>query len=365
MDSKKVSDKGRELGVDFIKLTQLIFFYKWFIIFFTMFFVFCTAIVIFKKPNEYISYTSVMPEYESSGVGGLSKYVGLASLAGIDLGSVTKSEAIRPDLYPDIINNTSFFLNLLNQKIQTLDNKTIGFMDFYCNAYKIDTLEKNTFIDVIKSYLNINIKKTQMFSIDSEKLVYVSSGKSKIIKEVSKRVVANMDKKTGIISVQVELPDPVAAAYVASISMDYLTSFVSSYRTNKASKDVDFLAKRLEEAKGKYYDTQVKKARYSDEYSLPTIRLQTADIQRERIESDFRVNSTFYQELLKQYESAKLKLYQETPVFKTLQKPVIPNEKKGPKRLMILILSMFLAIFCSIIILVLKYNSSYNILIIN
>jgi hypothetical protein len=106
--------------------------------------------------------------------------------------------------------------------------------------------------------------------------------------------------------------------------MNYLNTFVTNYRTEKTRKDVNFWDQRLLEAKNKYYNTQAKKAQYSDQFAAPTIRFQSIDIRREKIESDYRVAFSFYQQLLQQYENAKLKVQQETPVFKTLQQPVIP-----------------------------------------
>ncbi len=174
-----------------------------------------------------------------------------------------------------------------------------------------------------------------------------------------KKVAAKMDKKTGIISVSAEFSDPMVSAQVAKISMDYLTTFVTNYRTEKAKHDVNFLAERLIEAKGKYYNTQAKKAQYSDRFSAPTIRLQSADIQRERIESDYRVTSSFYQELLQQYETAKLKVQQETPVFKTLQQPVVPFKKSGPPRVIIVLFSLFFGLFFALFVVLIK-NERYK-----
>jgi uncharacterized protein involved in exopolysaccharide biosynthesis len=114
--------------------------------------------------------------------------------------------------------------------------------------------------------------------------------------------------------------------------MDYLTAFVTDYRTEKSRQDLDFLAQQLGRAKEKYYTTQSKKAQYSDQFQSATIRLQAADIQRERIESNYQVSSSFYSQLQKQYETATMKVQEQTPVFKMLESPVIPYQKSGPKR---------------------------------
>jgi uncharacterized protein involved in exopolysaccharide biosynthesis len=358
----------KEITIDFSALWKLLLIEKWKIFLSGIIFSILAAIWVFNKPNEYTSTTSVMPELESTGIGkGLSKYAGLASLAGINLSDMAGSDAIRPDLYPNVINNTTFFLFLLEQKVKLSSGQEIKFEDFYFNAYKID-LEaevgakgKNDlgYIDKIRNILGIGLPALSNNLREKSEFVFLSKTKGEVIEDLMKKVTANMDKKTGIISVSAEFPDPIVSAQVAKISMDYLTTFVTNYRTEKAKHDVNFLAERLSEAKGKYYNTQAKKAQYSDQFSAPTIRLQSADIQRERIESDYRVTSSFYQELLQQYETAKLKVQQETPVFKTLQQPVVPFKKSGPKRVIVVLFSVFFGFFFALFLILLK-NERYK-----
>jgi uncharacterized protein involved in exopolysaccharide biosynthesis len=297
-----------------------------------------------------------MPELESTDAGGLSKFAGLASLAGVDLSSMSSSDAIRPDLYPSVINNMSFFLFLLEQDVKTSEQNNENFLDFYVRTYDLEmdtvTSEKG-FISGLREFLGI-ASKVVVQQDTSGDFIYLPEYKGEIIEELREKIVANMDKKTGIIGVSVELPDPVTAAYVAKISMDYLTSFVTDYRTEKSRQDLNFLAQQLGAAKGKYYTTQSKKAQYSDQFQSPTIRLQAADIQRERIEADYRVSSSFYTELMKQYESAKMELQKQTPVFKTLEQPVIPYEKSGPRRSIALVFFTIIGSCIGLLILMLR-----------
>lgn|GEM_PF-1018231 len=334
-------EEEKELTVDFVVLWKVIKKSGWFIALTGLLFAVITAAIVFNQPNEYTSATSVMPELESSDSGGLSKFAGLASLAGVDLSSMSSSDAIRPDLYPSVINNTSFFLYLLEQDVKTTTNAKESFLNFYIRTYELqeDTVNTNKkgFISNIREYLGIATK-IVVKKDSSDDFIYLPKYKGEIIEALKGKIVANMDKKTGIISVSVELPDPVTAAHVAKISMEYLTNFVTDYRTEKSRQDLDFLAQQLGRAKGKYYTTQSKKAQYSDQFQSATIRLQAADVQRERIESDYRVSSSFYTELMKQYESAKMDLQKQTPVFKTLEQPIIPYEKSGPRRSITLVI---------------------------
>ena len=149
------------------------------------------------------------------------------------------------------------------------------------------------------------------------------------------------DKKVGVITISVKMPDPVVAANVARFSMNYLTDYIINYRTEKQKRDLDFLAERLNAAKGKYYSNQSKKASYTDQMPVNALRLQSADLQRERIESEYKISSSFYNSLLQKYEESKLKMQQETPVIKVLEPPLVANLKSDPNRI-IIILSAFI-----------------------
>lgn len=293
----------------------------------------------FTAREEFISEGKILPEVfgKGSSMGGLS---GLAALAGVNLGDMSSSDAIRPDLYPEVLKSTPFFLELLKMKVNNKEGKLIPFEEYY----------KTTFKDDLEGI------KENAYKVKSEGEPYVVLTKQQafIIKDLRKRIIATSDKKTGIMSFSVKFPDPVVAANVATLSMAYLTDYVTTYRTQKVKKDLNFLEDRLAEAKGKYFSTQERKAQYSDQYQLPNIRLKAADIQRERIESQYSISQAMYNELVRQYEQAKIKVQQETPVFKVLEPASVPVKRSEPQRVVIVLvvglIGCILSIFAALII---------------
>lgn len=285
--------------------------------------------------EEFVSTGKILPEYQSK-AGGLSQFAGLASLAGVDLSSAAGggSDAIRPDLYPDVLKSTPFFLELLKIKVRTKDNKEMAFSQFY-DTFVLDN--------------DIKEKDTKIKFPTSNQYIAVSYQTEKNLKDLRERISAVIDKKSGLITVTVKLPDPVVATIITDYSMNFLANYITNYRTEKSKRDLNFLAERLDAAKGKYYTNQAKKAQYSDQYQLSMMKLQAADLQRERIESEYKISSTFYNTLLQKYEEAKLKLQQETPVIKVLEPPVVPNKRSEPKRVIVVILATFLGCIFGII----------------
>lgn len=316
------------VSIDFNALFKIIWKEKVWIILITLLFAIGGVYYALTAREEFVSTGKILPEYQSK-AGGLGQFAGLASLAGIDVSSAAGggSDAIRPDLYPDVLKSTPFFLDLFKIKVKTKDNKEMTFSQFY-----------DTFV------LNNDIKQenTKIKFPTSNQYITVSYQTEKNLKDLRERISAVIDKKSGLITVTVKLPDPVVATIITDYSMNFLANYITNYRTEKAKRDLNFLAERLDAAKGKYYTNQAKKAQYSDQYQLSMMKLQAADLQRERIESEYKISSTFYNSLLQKYEEAKLKLQQETPVIKVLEPPVVPNKRSEPKRAIVVLLATFL-----------------------
>lgn len=323
------------ISIDFSAFFKIIWKEKvWVVLITLLFTIGGIAYALFVR-EEFVSTGRILPEYQSK-AGGLGQFAGLASLAGIDVSSAAGggSDAIRPDLYPDVLKSTPFFLELLKIKVRTKENKEMTFSQFY-DTFVLDN--------------KIEEKDTKIKFPTSNQYIAVSYQTEKNLKDLRERISAVIDKKSGLITVTVKLPDPLVATIITNYSMNFLANYITNYRTEKAKRDLDFLAERLDAAKGKYYNNQAKKAQYSDQNQLSMMKLQTADLQRERIESEYKISSTFYNTLLQKYEEAKLKLQQETPVIKVLDPPVVPNKRSEPKRAIVIILATFLGSIFGII----------------
>ncbi|RFS17245.1 Wzz/FepE/Etk N-terminal domain-containing protein [Emticicia sp. C21] len=301
----------------------------------------------FTVQEQFESEGRILPELQAKATK-FGNLAGLADLAGVDLANLDATEAIRPDLYPDVLRSTPFFLALFNEKIITKDNQSVLFEKFYH-----ELIEKGDEIE--KKYMEKPPVKENGFLLMNQ----ITENR---IKDLKKRIRSDIDKKSGIITISVKMPDPVVAANVARFSMAYLTEYVTNYRINKAKKDLHFLEERVNTARGKFYSNQTKKAQYGDQFQLPTIRQQSADLQRERIESEYRLSSNFYNDLLKKLEEAKLKVQQETPVFQILEPPLVPARKSEPRKALILFASTVFGGLVSLIVILLHKGNYKKIL---
>lgn len=297
----------------------------------------------FTAREEFVSEGRILPEMSGGAGSSLGNLADLVGIGGFEMGLKNNTEAIRPDLYPDILQSTPFFLDLFDQKIITKTGDSLSFESYYYMVIEEEEIPE--------------AEDTVVFAGKPNGVLVVNRVTEERIEDLKERISGSIDKKSGVISISVKMPDPIVAAGLAKYSMEYLTEYVTDYRTEKSKQDVDFLGRKVAAARGEFYGDQARKARYADQFALPTMRLQSADIQRERIESEYKLSSTVYNELLKKFEEAKIKLQQETPVFQILEPPVAPTLKSEPKKSIILLASAFLGFFLSVIIaLVIKKN---------
>lgn len=311
--------------IDFKAIFSILLKNKWLILIITSLVTLAGIYYAINKTGEYISEGKILPEVNGSGSGGsLGGLANLVGIGGFELGLKNSTDAIRPDLYPDVISSTPFFLNLLNQRFQDKNGDSVLFLNYYHRVFEEDKKEED-----VEKLVEIKAKPNGV--------IIVNRITEDRILELRKRVSGTIDKKSGIIIISSKMPDPVIAAEVTKYAMTYLTKYVSEYRTEKLKQEVDFLGRKVAAARGEFYKDQAKKATYEDLFSAPTIRLQSADIQRERLESEYKMSSNVYNELLKKYEEAKIKLQQETPIFQVLNPPNASNIESGPQKLSIII----------------------------
>lgn len=295
----------------------------------------------FTAQKEFESKVVVLPEITSTGtlgkIGGLGA---LAGLAGIDLSQMSGTEAIRPDLYPSVTQSLPFALYLLQQKV------------FVSSLQKTLTLE-SYFDSLNESWLSTltDSKAEEKPKLDPKQYsqsIELSKRQETLVKEIQQRVVTTFDRKTGIITINTKMPDPVIAATTARMSVEYLKEYVTNYRTDKARKQLAFLEKQVNEAKVRYQNSEAVLANYRDKNSF--LVMNSAKVAEQRLQSEFMLAQNVYNGLVQQYEQAKIRVEEETPVFKMLEPPKIPLKKSEPKRMVTILFFGLLGVILSIII---------------
>ena len=350
--------------IDLADLIRQIWARKW-IVWITTLVVFLLGVfVAVVSPEEYEASVVLMPQSSevSSGVGsGFLRQFG--GLAGLGLGSAGGNGTLSPALYPEVTKSTPFFLDIIEKDMyfSTLDT-TVTFAQYF------GEIEQPGVLDYVKRYtlglpqmiLNIPVRLINAFD-DAQPALLVQENKVPnqadtttsgpltltgrqlgVIGKLRGRIQTSIEDNNTV-RISVMMPDPMVAAETTEMAADYLTNYILEYRTDKAQQDLIFVQKQYDEKKDRYNAIQRELARFRDR-NLNIIS-ETARIQQEQLEAENQLAFSLYQSLAQQLEQAKVKVQEETPVFKVLEPIQVPLGKSKPNRELIITLSLFLGVF--------------------
>lgn len=283
-------------------------------------------VVALLSPVEYTSEAQIMSELQ--GKSNIGQFQSLADLAGINLDNVAVTDAVRPDLYPNIIQSKPFLISLMALPVRPGGTGTPQRLDAYLRSRRnflgearktITGLFKSTARPVAKSVVPAG-----------SGILVVSWEDEKLMEGLSSRVQAGLDKKTGLITVSAKMPDPVIAAVVSQYALDYLTRYVIGYRTEKTRYEVNFLSTQVTEAKARFQAADVALRSYRDRTRNPFFTMSGAE--ETRRQSELSLAQGTYSDLARQLEQARIRMREETPILKVLEPPQVPLQRSEPKR---------------------------------
>ncbi len=294
----------------------------------TVFFTGIGLLMAFLLAPEFRSEARIMPEMANGSGNILKRLASVAGFAGIDLPDAEDMDAVRPDLYPNVLQSTPFILHLINQPVTTTDGQTKTVGQF---------LIPDTTRWSVKRLLAFGkLTETKPSPILSKGTVRLSMRQQELADEIEERVSARFDTRSGIITLRATMPDANVSATVTQLSMDYLMQYVTSYRTEKARQDLQFYSRQLAEAHKRFQAAQFNVFQYNDRHKNIVLLATTMD--RQRMETELTISQTVYTELAQQFEQARLKVQARTPIFKVLEPPKVPLKRASPKRILLVML---------------------------
>ena len=288
------------------------------------------ALYAFSLPNQYTSQITVLPEYQSKGPSSLGGLGSLAGLAGIDIGGMSGgADAIRPELYPNVLQSTPFALSLLKENVYSAGtNKPTRFDTYLEGQNKLGLF----------GWLSTSQEDPETPSpgpMVEQRGIRLTKRQEGMAKIIQNKITAAYEKKTGMITLVATMPDPFVAAQIATLSLTYLTDYITTYRTEKARRELSFLTKQTDAAKQRYQNSEISLSTYRDRNR--NLYLNTAKIEEQRIQADFILAQDVYNNLSKQVEMAKIKVQEQVPVLKILEPAKVPTRKSSPSRVLVIL----------------------------
>jgi uncharacterized protein involved in exopolysaccharide biosynthesis len=286
-------------------------------------------------PVQFVSSAKVLPEIAQSGASKLGGLGALAGLAGLDLDNMSNADAVRPNLYPDIVSSTPFAIQILNIPVVTKEGEKYPSLGHFLNKEG----KKSFITNILESFSSPKLlaaDKYTLFAENADNKSYRFTKKQvATLKNFKARVGSTFDKKTGVIELSVKMGDPEVAGLIAEQSLANLTKYVVDYRLEKIKKYESFLEDRLNEAKRKYENARFNLNNYKDRNKNMFLLVPKA--QEEQYKNDYDMAYGLFIEVSKKLEQTKIQAQNETPVLKVLEPPTIPLIKSEPKRTVIVI----------------------------
>ncbi len=298
----------------------------------------------FSIPKQYTVTSKLAPEtVAKTGGGSLGS---LASLAGINLGSMSTADAVYPDLYPDIVASTPFVVELFPVQVQFKYKKEKRSTDYYTYlAEYTRTPWWNTLLSIPPQVIGWVMNKLRGEEESEEGSTGVNPSELTLEQEIVAKVIRasislSVDKKTSVLSLTVTAQDPKVAAKISQEVIDRLQTYVANYRTEKSRQDLAYYESLYQEAKEAYFTSQQRYAGYVDRNQ--GVILQRVKTEQERLQNEMNLNYQLYNTCAQQLQAAKAKVQQETPVFTVINPPQVPLKRSKPSKVTILVACMFL-----------------------
>lgn len=312
-------------------------------------------LVAFLSPVEYSASCTVVPQQTEKSGGNLA---GIASMMGVNLGSGMSGETLSPTVYPNIVKSAPYCSDIMQTKITTKKSSVpITLYEYYTeDEYR----DKNLF-SIIAKY-TIGLPGTILSAItsnDSEdlgqgiysdtitgKVISLSEDERKVYEIISNNIQLELNSKDGYIVLGYSFGEPEAVAQITQNLYTTLDKYVRNYKAQKAEDNLIFVQSSYEDARADFLRKQSELAAFQD--ANRDLSTASARAVLRRLNSEYDIAFTVYNELAKQLEQAKLAVKQSIPVLTVIDPVVVPNQKSAPRRAMILIVFTFLGFIIGI-----------------
>jgi len=302
----------------------------------------CTAGVIgvilaFATPKIYKSTVILAPEESGSSFSG--SLSSLAAMVGMNMKIGQTGDALYPEIYPDLMGSTGFVVGMF--PVTVTKNKT---GETYTYFDYLDKHQKKAFYEYpqdwlkqVKDLFTTEEKVPADHKVNPKRL---TKKEFDVAKNIMGKIDCSVDKKTNVITIEVEDQDPLIAATVADSLQMHLQRTITDYRTKKARVDLEYMQKLFDEAHREYAKARQKYAAFGDSYM--NLKMQSYVLKGDELENEMQLKYTIYQQVVEQLQLAKAKVQERTPAFTIVQEATVPVKHSSQPKIVTLIIWMLL-----------------------
>lgn len=300
-----------------------------------------SCVWILPQPRYYTVEVSIAPE--SSDTKEMGNLASIASNFGLNIGGGS-TDAIYPQLYPDLFKSTQFLVGLLDVQVKTKDGSVNT--DYY--TYLKQHQKTNTLLyplHVVKKWLKSLFENEETESQEEAEGRFdpfqLSKKTTDIVDVVQGNIQCTYSRTTDVVTIKVTDQDPLVCALLADSIKEHLQTFITDYRTKKARIDYEHYKKLTDEARLSYDHSREVYASFAD--ANTNVALKSYELKMESLENDMQTKYNIYTAMSTRLEAAMAKVQEATPVFTDLKNATVPVKPAGPKRMIFVASMLFLA----------------------
>ena len=300
------------------------------------------VVIALTTPKQYTVNVTLAPELSNSkrnsSLSSIASMLGVGNMGGVD------TDALNVTLYPDVVASTPFIVDLLDTPVKTLNEAD-------ADTTLVEYMKKNKG-NLIGTVLSLpgraigGIKSLFMDEEeDGEKVInpfHLTRDEYRSVKILRKKIIANVDKKTGVTSISVTMQDPMVAAIVTDTLLAKLKDHIINYRISKAQEDCKYYEILYNESKAKFEKAQEEYAKFMD--ANKNIILKSVQIEGERLNLEMNNAYNIYNQMSSQFQMGRAKIQEAKPMFAVVEPASVPLLPSGTSRKMILIATVFIAV---------------------
>lgn len=297
----------------------------------------CIGVLLaFTSPKVYRASVMLAPESTNNNLS--SNISSLASMVGIGL-NFSSDDAIYPEIYPDLIQSADFTISLFDVPVTTTKGDTHTYFE-HITKYSKHALWEWPMVGLTK-LLEVALPKgkTTQTHRDETGTLWISRQQEKAIKNISKIIDCQVNKKTEVITITVTDQDAFVAACITDSVKQHLQDAITDYRTKKARTDMKYFELIFDEAKKQYMDSRVRYAEFLD--NNRGLVMQTARVKEEELKTEVDLAEAVYTKAAEQLQLAKAKVQEKTPAFCVIQSAYVPTKHTNTPKIVTLAIFLF------------------------
>ncbi len=299
---------------------------------------------LFQKPTYTAGLTFAMEDEKNAG-GGLSGALGLASTLGVDLGA-SAGGAFSSSNLMELMKSRNLVEKTLLNPVQ-INGKEVTLAELYVITKELREKWKNRPLLRQVSYPPNKIRSS--FSLQEDSVLGVIY--KRLLME-GNLVVAQRDKKIGIISVDVEFENELFAKYFVETLVRETSEFYIESKSKKAKMNVAILQRQTDSIRSELNAAITGVAAANDNIYGLNSALNIKRVPTARKQVDVQANTAILTQLVTNLELAKVTLRKETPLIQIIDVPILPLIKEKVSKIKSILLGGVLAGFLTCVFLI-------------